>query len=85
MSRLTKKYADSERYYSTHSCDEVLQKLGKLEDKETPKKPKIDYDDEWDEFGNRMIYEERCPVCNTNLTEVGGAYCHSCGQAIDWS
>lgn len=34
MSRLTKQYEDTKRYYSTHSCDEVLQKLGKLEDKE---------------------------------------------------
>ena len=32
MSRLTKQYADTKRYYSTHSCDEILQKLGKLED-----------------------------------------------------
>ena len=38
MSRLTKQYADTKRYYSTHSCDEVLQKLGKLEDKEEAKK-----------------------------------------------
>lgn len=34
MNRLTKQYKDTKRYYSTHTCDEVLQKLGKLEDLE---------------------------------------------------
>lgn len=32
MNRLTKQYKDTKRYYSTHTCDEILQKLGKLED-----------------------------------------------------
>lgn len=34
MNRLTKQYADTKRYYSTHTCDEVVQRLGKLEDLE---------------------------------------------------
>lgn len=32
MKRLTKQYADTKRYYSTHNCDEVVQRLGKLEE-----------------------------------------------------
>lgn len=51
MNRLTKKYADTERYYSTHSCDEVLQKLGKLEDKEEYKPTLKEVKKEWEELG----------------------------------
>lgn len=62
-----------------------VDRLQELVDKATPKKVKIIYDDDWDEFGNRMIFEERCPICNEDIGDVGGAYCHSCGQALDWS
>lgn len=26
-----------------------------------------------------------CPACNHNGIEKVGGYCHSCGQALDWS
>lgn len=83
MTRLTKQYEDTKRYYSTHTCDEVLQKLGKLEDKEEPKKPKP-----VKMFGHTIM--RRCPVCNTRpLVDYSlyykQKYCGNCGQAIDWS
>ena len=27
----------------------------------------------------------RCPACNHNNIEKSDGYCHSCGQALDWS
>lgn len=63
----------------------LLEPIQVLVDKSTPKKVKLVYEDDWDEFGNRMIFEERCPICNQNISDIGGAYCHSCGQALDWS
>lgn len=73
MSRLTKKYADSERYYSTHSCDEVLQKLGKLENKEEPKKPIFS--------GRPADLQEYCPSCHSRVANI--KYCWNCGQALE--
>lgn len=32
MNRLTKQYTDTKRYYSIHTFNEVVQRLGKLED-----------------------------------------------------
>ena len=82
MSRLTKKYADTKRYYSTHTCDEILQKLGKLEDKETPKKPRL-----IKLLGNVVRY--KCSKCNGGdilkpLYKFND-YCPYCGQKLEWS
>ncbi len=60
---------------------EVLQELV---DKATPKKPVVVLDDDYNEFGEQLIYAEYCPNCSEDLTEVGGAFCHGCGQRIDW-
>lgn len=50
MNRLTKQYEDTKRYYSTHTCDEVLQKLGRLEDKEEYKPTLEEVKKEWEEL-----------------------------------
>lgn len=74
MSRLTKQYEDTKRYYSTHTCDEVLQKLGKLEDKEEPKKVK--------KFAE---HAGDCPNCDRIVRNYNHSYCPYCGQRLDWS
>lgn len=63
MNRLTKQYKDTKRYYSTHSCDEVLQKLGKLEDKEEYKPTEEEIIEEFERIGYKC-------VCNSERTLI---------------
>ncbi|MFR7590239.1 MAG: hypothetical protein ACLUVC_02255 [Longibaculum sp.] len=60
-----------------------IDKLQELVDKETPKK--VITKNKHMGYGT---YEEQsyCSRCGANLTiEYGYAYCHRCGQALDWS
>lgn len=52
--------------------------LGCIE-KQIPKKPILDC------IFPSGIKWYLCPACNHNGIEKVGGYCHSCGQALDWS
>lgn len=83
MNRLTKQYEDTKRYYSTHSCDEVVQKLGKLEDKEEPLS--TDYEIIYGDNEPALEFQ-LCPICRIDLTEIlkkHYKYCPNCGQRLE--
>lgn len=64
-------------------CYTECELIQKLVDKATPKK--VITKNKHMGYGT---YEEQsyCPHCGVNLTiEYGYAYCHRCGQALDWS
>lgn len=84
MSRLTKKYADSERYYSTHSCDEVLKKLGKLEDREEA--ISLNYISDGYADGYPVYDTAECPSCGHifDTLDEHYKYCPYCGQKLAW-
>lgn len=96
MSRLTKQYEDTKRYYSTHSFDEVLQKLGKLEDKEEAKKVEMQnhvFIDESSKYVDEYEYNTAdCPHCGKEIYDDGEGYtylknadyCPFCGGRINW-
>lgn len=63
---------------------EQIDLLQELVDKATPIKPIVIYDDELGQYGEKIAIEEYCPICKEELHNVGGAYCHGCGQKIDW-
>ena len=48
-------------------------------EKQIPKKPILDC------IFPSGIKWYLCPACNHNGIEKVGNYCHSCGQALDWS
>lgn len=48
-------------------------------EKQIPKKPILDT------IFPSGVKWFRCPACNHNGIEKSGCYCHSCGQALDWS
>lgn len=60
-------------------CDKEIKTLQELVDKETPKKPEFNCDED--------IYT--CPYCGKKYeTYYDGYqknYCSECGQALDWS
>lgn len=95
MNRLTKQYADTKRYYSTHNCDEVVQRLGELEDKATPKKPYYSSYcfrvSNWKctscDYSNCCSFRVggwECTSCDGSV-KAGDVYCSKCGQKLDWS
>lgn len=71
-------------FLSNREKKECINILQELVDKATPKKPVVELDDDYNEFGEQLIYAEYCPNCSEDLTEEGGAFCHGCGQRIDW-
>lgn len=75
MARLTTRYADTKRYYSTHTCDEVLQKLGKLEDREEKVAPELIVGT------TELVAKLICPICKSRV-HAGDKYCRECGQRL---
>jgi len=53
--------------------------LSKALEKQIPKKPVLDA------IFPSGVKWYLCPACNHNGIEKVGGYCHSCGQALDWS
>lgn len=75
--------------YENHWCREELKKqsletIKKLEEKQIPKKGKIEYVSSYTDEPPVMS----CPCCGNRLP-VEGCYiythCYNCGQALDWS
>ena len=58
---------------------EALNMAVKALEKQMPKKPILDA------IFPSGIEWYFCPACNHNGIEKTGTYCHSCGQALDWS
>lgn len=66
---------------TAEDCDnEELSKMIDIAiEKQIPKKPILDT------IFPSGVKWYLCPTCNHNGIEKTGAYCHSCGQALDWS
>lgn len=75
MPRLTTKYADSNKYYSANTFAEIVQKLGKLEDKEEKVAPEL-------VIGTtELVAKLICPICKVRV-HAGDKYCRECGQRL---
>lgn len=71
-------------------CGLSLDSLKKLVDKETPKKPNVDYviDDTYcfcPVCGNIIIEKRMLNTVNSDLFKKSNSFCSECGQKIDWS
>lgn len=69
-------------YINMCSAEEMEVAIEALE-KQIPKKPF-----EKELIGVSMTgykYKGQCPVCAATVSQFVSKYCHSCGQALDWS
>lgn len=76
-----KSISDNQYQYGS---DEDWELMEKLVDKETPKKPVIDLDEDGEPYLPRGV--KLCPVCDEYVhKKYNDYYCGNCGQKLDWS
>lgn len=73
----------NEMPYESGVINEALNMVENAVEKQIPKKPI-----EKEVIGVSMSgykYKGQCPKCSITVSQFVSKYCHSCGQALDWS